>query len=66
VGKAWCIAHWIKHDLEAKADEIIAHVASIKNTAQWLSGYEPAPRTYLSQRRWIDGDAPKPFMGRLV
>jgi uncharacterized protein YdaU (DUF1376 family) len=66
VGKAWCIGHWIKHDLESKAEEIIAHVASIKNTAQWLSGYEPAPRTYLSQKRWIDCDAPKPFMGRLV
>ena len=66
VGKAWCIAHWIKNDLESKAEEIIAHVTSIKNTAQWLSGYEPAPRTYLNQKRWIDGNAPKPFMGRLV
>jgi uncharacterized protein YdaU (DUF1376 family) len=66
VGKAWCIGHWIKHDLEAKTDVIVAHVASLKNTAQWLSGYEPSPKTYLNQKRWLDSDAPKPFMGRLV
>jgi uncharacterized protein YdaU (DUF1376 family) len=66
VGKAWCIGHWIKHELEEKADQIIAHVASLKNTTQWLSGYEPSPKTYLNQKRWLDSDTPKPFMGRLV
>ena len=66
VGKAWCIGYWIKNELEDKADQIIAHVASIKNSTQWLSGYEPAPKTYLNQRRWLDEDAPKPFTRRLV
>jgi len=66
VGKAWCIGYWIKNELEAKADVIIAHVASIKNSTQWLAGYEPAPKTYLNQRRWLDDDAPKPFTRRLV
>lgn len=66
VGKAWCIGHWIKHDLEAIADQIVAHVESMKNTTQWLAGYDPAPKTYLTQRRWLDGDAPKSPMRRLV
>lgn len=66
VGKAWCIGFWIKNDLEARVDVIVAHVASLKNTTQWLSGYEPSPKTYLNQKRWLDSDTPKPFMGRLV
>ena len=66
VGKAWCIGYWIKHELEEKADVIIAHVASIKNSTQWQSGYEPAPKTYLNQRRWLDDDGPKPFTRRLI
>ena len=66
VGKAWCVGYWLKHDLEATADQIVAHVASLKNTTQWLSGYEPAPKTYLNQRRWLDGDAPKSPLRRLV
>jgi uncharacterized protein YdaU (DUF1376 family) len=66
VGKAWCVGYWIKHDLEAKVDQIVAHVSSMKGTTQWLSGYEPAPKTYLNQRRWLDEDAPKPFARRLV
>jgi uncharacterized protein YdaU (DUF1376 family) len=66
VSKAWCVGYWIKHELDEKADQIIAHVASLKNSSQWLSGYEPAPRTYLNQRRWLDGDASKSPMRRLV
>ena len=66
VGKAWCIGYWIKHELEEKADVIIAHVASIKNSTQWQSGYEPAPKTYLNQRRWLDDDGPKSFTRRLI
>ena len=66
VGKAWCIGYWIKNELEEKADQIIAHVASIKNTTQWLSGYEPAPKTYLNQKRWLDDDGPKPVTRRVI
>jgi uncharacterized protein YdaU (DUF1376 family) len=66
VGKAWCIGYWIKHELEEKADVIIAHVASIKNSTQWQAGYEPAPKTYLNQKRWLDDDGPKPFTRRVI
>lgn len=66
VGKAWCVGYWIKNQLDEKTDQIVAHVESMKNTTQWLSGYDPAPKTYLNQRRWLDGDAPKSPMRRLV
>lgn len=66
VGKAWCVGYWIKNQLDEKTDQIVAHVESLKNTTQWLSGYDPAPKTYLNQRRWLDGDAPKSPMRRLV
>ena len=66
VGKAWCIGYWIKHDLEAKVDQIVAHVSSMKGTTQWLAGYEPAPKTHLNQRRWLDDDAPKSPMRRAI
>lgn len=66
VGKAWCIGHWIKNDLEAKVDEIVAHVSKMKTSTQWLAGYEPAPKTYLNQRRWLDDDTPKSPTRRLV
>jgi uncharacterized protein YdaU (DUF1376 family) len=66
VGKAWCVGYWIKHQLDDKVDQIVAHVESLKNTTQWVSGYDPSPQTYLNQRRWLDGDAPKSPMRRLV
>jgi len=66
VGKAWCVGYWIKNQLDEKTEQIVAHVESLKNTTQWLSGYDPAPKTYLNQRRWLDGDAPKSPMRRLV
>jgi uncharacterized protein YdaU (DUF1376 family) len=66
VGKAWCVGYWIKHDLEAKVEEIIAHVSKMKTSTQWLAGYEPAPKTYLNQRRWLDDDVAKSPMRRLV
>jgi uncharacterized protein YdaU (DUF1376 family) len=58
VGKAACVKTWIKHGLEEHAERIIAHVSRLKTTTQWLTGYEPAPTTYLNQKRWLDEDAP--------
>ncbi|KWA35776.1 hypothetical protein WT41_01625 [Burkholderia territorii] len=56
-GKAKCAERWAKADLGAKANEIIAHVQAMKSTnQQWRTGYEPAPLTYLNQRRWEDGN----------
>jgi hypothetical protein len=54
VGKAACETKWKRHKLDAIADRILAHVAELKGSEQWLSGFEPAPMTYLNQKRWED------------
>jgi uncharacterized protein YdaU (DUF1376 family) len=54
VGKAAVQAKWIKHRLDEVADTIIANVSDLKTTEQWTSGFEPAPMTYINQRRWED------------
>jgi uncharacterized protein YdaU (DUF1376 family) len=54
VAKVAVQAKWEKHGLDEVADVIIAHVDSIKTSEQWTSGYEPAPLTYINQRRWED------------
>ena len=66
VGKAYCIGYWSKNGLDEHTDRIVAHVTALKASTQWLSGYDPAPKTYLNQRRWMDEDAPKSPMRRLV
>lgn len=50
-----CLQRWHAGNLDACADDILRHVASLKTSTQWLGGYEPAPMTYLNQRRWEDG-----------
>jgi hypothetical protein len=47
------------------ADTIIASVNKLKRTEQWTSGFDPAPLTFINQRRWEDesGEAP---VGRRV
>jgi uncharacterized protein YdaU (DUF1376 family) len=65
VAKATCEAKWLKLRLDSVADQIIAHVKSIKGSDQWTTGFEPAPLTYLSQRRWEDGEA-QPMPSRRV
>jgi hypothetical protein len=58
VAKAKCLERWRKAGLEACAEAIIADVRRNKATnRQWLGGYEPAPLTYLNQRRWEDGQS---------
>ena len=55
-GKAKCAEKWAKAKLEPVATEIIEHVEASKiSNRQWRDGYEPAPMTYLNQRRWEDG-----------
>ena len=54
VGKAAVQAKWEKHNLDAVADRIIASVESLKSSEQWTSGFEPAPLTFINQRRWED------------
>lgn len=54
VDKADCRKRWDKHNLDAKAEVIIAHVQAMKLTKQWREGFEPAPATYLNGNRWED------------
>lgn len=62
VAKATCEKKWASAGLDKLADQIIAHVTALKSSKQWTDGFEPAPVTYLNQRRWEDGDEPaSPF-----
>lgn len=54
VAKAKCREKWRGACLDAIAEQVIGHVVAMKATQQWLDGYEPAPLTYLNQRRWED------------
>lgn len=55
VAKAKCAQVWKARKLDEVADDIMSHLLAIKTTPQWLGGYEPAPLTYLNQKRWEDG-----------
>lgn len=67
VGKAAVQAKWEKHNLDDIADKIIANVEALKASEQWLGGYDPAPLTYVNQRRWEDDSGvSEPFLGRRV
>jgi len=66
VAKATCETKWLKLKLDNVADQIIAHVNSIKNSEQWTTGFEPAPLTYINQRRWEDGMAEQTFSRRVI
>jgi uncharacterized protein YdaU (DUF1376 family) len=65
VAKAECQKKWDKHGLDSVAEAIIAQVNILKVSEQWTTGYEPAPLTYINQRRWED-DAGTPAVGRRV
>jgi hypothetical protein len=52
--KAECLKRWKAKGLEAIAAQIIAHVEVAKNSKKWQDGYEPAPLTYINQKRWED------------
>ena len=54
VAKSACEAKWVKHGLDTLADQIIANVQTMKGSDQWREGFEPAPLTYINQRRWED------------
>lgn len=55
VAKAECQKRWKARRLDSVADQILGHVAAMRQTKQWQDGFEPAPLTYLNQRRWEDG-----------
>lgn len=55
VAKAKCEQVWRRLQLDAVVDQIIPHIEAMKETDTWKRGFEPAPLTYLNQRRWEDG-----------
>lgn len=59
VGKAAVLGKWEKHNLDQVADVIINNVNDLKTSEQWLGGFEPAPMTYINQRRWEDDYFPE-------
>lgn len=65
VAKSECQKKWAKAGLDSVAEVIIAQVNILKVSEQWTGGYEPAPLTYINQRRWED-DAGTPAVGRRV
>lgn len=56
--KGKCLAVWKRKGLEAKAPEILAHIAALKDSEGWRNGFVPAPLVYLTQERWDGADAP--------
>jgi uncharacterized protein YdaU (DUF1376 family) len=56
VGKAACFKIWVKNGMDEHCDRIVSHVSRLKGTTQWLTGFEPAPQTYLNQKRWLDDE----------
>lgn len=56
VARAACQKIWVDRKLDALATEILGHVRAMKQTQQWREGFEPSPKTYLGQSRWLDGN----------
>ena len=54
VARTACKAKWDRLVLDPLADKIIAVVTRLRATEQWLTGYEPAPLTFINQKRWED------------
>jgi uncharacterized protein YdaU (DUF1376 family) len=54
VAKTVCKAKWDRMALDPLADKINAVVARLKASEQWVSGFDPAPLTFINQRRWED------------
>ena len=65
VAKNACKAKWERLALDPLADKINAVVARLRASEQWISGYEPAPLTFINQKRWED-DSGSVSIGRKV
>ncbi len=56
-----CRDVWLRKRFDSEAATIIAHVEKMKQSEGWRTGYDPAPLTYLNQRRWEGaGEPPEP------
>jgi len=58
VDKKKCLEKWKSKNLDPLGDKILDHVAACRNSRQWREGFEPAPATYLTNERWLDGGNP--------
>jgi uncharacterized protein YdaU (DUF1376 family) len=56
VGKAACFKTWLKNGMDEHVDRIVSHISRLKTSTQWQTGFEPAPQTYLNQKRWLDDE----------
>jgi len=54
VAKTACKAKWERQALDPLTDKINAVVTRLRASEQWISGFEPAPMTFINQRRWED------------
>jgi uncharacterized protein YdaU (DUF1376 family) len=54
VAKSACKTKWERQALDPLTDKINAVVTRLKTSEQWISGFEPAPITFLNQKRWED------------
>lgn len=54
VAKEACRKKWLGMSLDTFSSAICEHVSQMREARQWRDGYEPAPLTYLNQRRWED------------
>lgn len=54
VARSACKAKWDRQALDPLADKIIACVTRLRASEQWVSGFEPAPLTFINQKRWED------------
>lgn len=53
--KSACLRLWQDEGFDVIVEQIISHVAAMKQSADWLKedgAYVPAPLTYLNQQRW--------------
>jgi uncharacterized protein YdaU (DUF1376 family) len=66
VARAECEKKWFKLNLDKVADSIIASVGKLKNTEQWTTGFDPAPLTYINQRRWEDDSGEQQSSRRVI
>ena len=66
VARAECEKKWFKQNLDKVADIIIDSVSKLKRTEQWTTGFDPAPLTYINQRRWEDDAGEQQATGRRV
>lgn len=66
VGKSTCEAKWRGQALDPLADQIIASVTLLKASEQWIKGFEPAPLTFINQKRWEDDSQTDQAVGRRV